>query len=287
MLKYIIRDMGGKNMGYTTISRATDFSFNACPNLSEKRKQLLIKKYKKINQELNLLTAYGGATDEKRKMVEDFIISEFSAHPELMYMSQLDNEGNTNNNLARRVVRESCFETVKFMLNDKKAPLLTDNLGYNLGMYCAFEGTEEMALLALDNLEASIQQTRTDGNNIGMICANRGLVSATIKALNNEIASLQQNKNGDTIGMICARSMVSKPSMTACFEYAATNSTTLLIENNNAQTMFTIAQESGYPSAKLRDKFGDFYNRAVQDRTPFHEEIKIDDNEGEKYGINR
>ena len=67
-------------MGYTTISRASDFSFNACPNLSKKRKEMLIKKYKKINQELNLLTAYGGATDEKRKIVEDFMISEFSAN---------------------------------------------------------------------------------------------------------------------------------------------------------------------------------------------------------------
>lgn len=96
--------------------------------------------------------------------------------------------------------------TSKFVSLLKKYPeLLTyqNASGRNLGMKAALCGLEDIVLIALDNYEASVQQTDT-GYNIGMFSAASGLEIATLKALDNQEASIQQNGSGENIGMIAA-----------------------------------------------------------------------------------
>lgn len=96
--------------------------------------------------------------------------------------------------------------TSKFVSLFKQYPeLLTyqNASGRNIGMKAALCGLESIVLMALDNYEASVQQTVT-GYNIGMFSAASGLEIATLKALDNHEASIQQNESGENVGMLAS-----------------------------------------------------------------------------------
>lgn len=80
---------------------------------------------------------------------------------------------------------------------------IQDKYGYNLGIIAVQYKLEQSVLVALDNIEASLQQDNW-GCNIGIHAANKGLEQAVLKALDNNEASLQQNELGKNIGMSAA-----------------------------------------------------------------------------------
>lgn len=86
--------------------------------------------------------------------------------------------------------------------------------GQNLGMIAGTLGFEQLVLVALDNYEASIQQSQT-GSNIGMISASNRLETATLKALDNEVASTQQDNFGWNIGICAIYWWLEKPALKA------------------------------------------------------------------------
>lgn len=99
----------------------------------------------------------------------------------------------------------------------KKFPdILTiqDENGYNLGMIAAQYKLEQSVLVALDNMEASLQQNYR-GYNIGMTAAEYCLEQAVLKALDNQQASLQQNHFGYNIGMIAAQKKMEQATLKA------------------------------------------------------------------------
>lgn len=259
-------------MGYSfEKNKISDFTFSACPKISDEEKLALIEKFNEISKQLELIKAYplGNATEEKRHMADLQVLNQLMKNPNLMYIAQIDKERASSEGLAKRLLRSRCNKSIEYMLHDEVAPTILDELGRNLGMLCATEGNEDLVLIALDNHNASIHTSHNSGNNIGMFAASRGMVRATIKALDNPVASLQQNIEGDNIGMICARVMNGNEKMTDCFEYAAKNQKALMQTNTTGNSMLTLAEGSGYSSRKLREIFGPLYLRAIEERDAF------------------
>ena len=68
-------------------------------------------------------------------------------------------------------------------------------------MIAAGMGLEQATIKALDNYEASIQQS-VSGRNIGMCAAENALEEATLKAIKNPVARSQKTYLQDTIKTI-------------------------------------------------------------------------------------
>jgi|GEM_PF-6000167 len=78
-----------------------------------------------------------------------------------------------------------------------------DQIDLNLGMIACIFRLEKVALRALDNKEASLQQDE-DGWNIGMWAADKGLENAVKKAIQNKEALKQTDKDGKSLRVYAA-----------------------------------------------------------------------------------
>ena len=237
-----------------------NFDFSQCPNfdkLTASEKLAIAKLYQEVIYELKKIEAYPGAKValEKRQAVMDAIMPIIEANPNLKYIFEIDKKRNHSSSIARECLRTNCDSVVESFLDDEQASSVTDHLGRNLGMLCAYEGHENLVLKALDNPQASRQQAH-NGYNIGMVCAKNKLTRATIKALDDDIASSQQSQDSETIGMICARIIAGDRNMIPAFEKAASNPKTILIKDNLGRSMLDIAMASSYAGATISEKFG-------------------------------
>jgi hypothetical protein len=236
-----------------------EFDFNQCPNaehLTASEKLSIAKLYQEVVYELNTIEAYPGAkvSEEKRQAVIDRITPIIDSNPNLKYIFHIEKNRNYSTSIARECLRTKCDSIVESFFEDELASSVTDHLGRNLGMICAYEGHENLVLLALDNEKARRQQSK-NGLNIGMICAKNKLVNATMKALDDDIAAAQQSADSETIGMICARVIAGDRTMLPAFEKAASNPKTVLIKDNQNRTLFDIAKTSSYAGATIVEKF--------------------------------
>lgn len=236
-----------------------NFDFTQCPNadsITTAEKLATAKLYQEVIYELHKIEAYPGAkvSEEKRQAVVDTVLPIIEATPNLKYIIELDKRRNYSTSIARESIRANCDSIVETFLDDPLASTITDHLGRNLGMICAYEGHENLVLLALDNETARRQQSN-NGLNIGMICAKNKLVSATMKALDDDIVSAQQSLDRETIGMICARVITGDRNMLPAFEKAASNPKTILIKDGQGRTLFDIAKTSSYAGATIVEKF--------------------------------
>lgn len=98
---------------------------------------------------------------------------------------------------------------------------IVDKEGYNIGMLAAKLKLEDVVLRALDNMEASLQQSYIGKMNIGMYAAEYDLEKATIKALDNAEASLQQSTYRENIGMKAAKYGLEEATIKALDNYEA------------------------------------------------------------------
>ena len=237
-----------------------NYDFSQCPNsdsLTATERLAIAKLYQEVIFELKKVAAYPCAkvAPEKKQAVIDTIMPIIQANPNLKYMFEIDKKRNCSSSIARECLRTNCDSVVENFLDDELASSVTDHLGRNLGMLCAYEGHEDLVLKALDNLQASRQQAH-NGYNIGMVCAKNKLVRATIKALDDDIASAQQSQDSETIGMICARIIAGDRKMIPAFEKAASNPKTILIKDNLGRNMLDIAIASSYAGVTISEKFG-------------------------------
>ena len=136
----------------------------------------------------------------EKKLVEDKIIALIDADEEIATCNTYLNKTlgmyacmNKLNNVAKRCLRVG------------DAGIQTDDRGYNIGMYAACYGLEDVVLEALEDKTASCQQNRDTARNIGMLCALNDMKKASFKALDNKKASCQQDFEGFNIGMIVAK----------------------------------------------------------------------------------
>ena len=237
-----------------------NFDFTQCPNadsITTAEKLATAKLYQEVIYELHKIEAYPGAKValEKRQAVIDALMPLIEANPNLKYIFEIDKKRNHSSSIARECLRTNCDSVVESFLDDEQASSVTDHLGRNLGMLCAYEGHENLVLKALDNPQASRQQAH-NGYNIGMVCAKNKLTRATIKALDDDIASSQQSQDSETIGMICARIIAGDRNMIPAFEKAASNPKTILIKDNFGRSMLDIAMASSYAGTTISEKFG-------------------------------
>ena len=237
-----------------------EFDFTQCPNaeqLTASEKLSIAKLYQEVICELHTIDAYPGAkvSEEKRQAVTDRITPIINSNPNLKYIFHIEKKRNYSTSIARECLRAKCDSVVESFFEDKLASSVTDHLGRNLGMLCAYEGHENLVLLALDNEDARRQQSK-NGLNIGMICAKNKLVDATLKALDDEVASSQKSVDGETIGMVCARVIAGDRTMLPAFEKAASNPRTILLRDNQDRTILDIAKSSCYAGASIAEKFG-------------------------------
>ncbi len=244
---------------YLKEPKLENYDFTQCPNASQMstvEKIELAKTYQEVVYEIHKIECYPGAkvSEDRRQAVIDTIMPIIDTNPELKYIFQLDKTSNSSTSIARECLRANCESIVESFLQDSLASSVTDHIGRNLGMLCAYESHENLVLLALDNEDARRQQSN-NGLNIGMICAKNKLVKATMKALDDDIASSQQSIDGETIGMICARVIAGDRNMLPVFKKAASNLKTILITDNQNRTLLDIAKGSSYAGASTADKF--------------------------------
>lgn len=131
-----------------------------------------------------------------RQLLDEQVAELFTLYPEVLTI-----QDEYNMNLGMIAATFKLEKSVLVALDNKEASLQQSNGGLNIGMHAVENGLTKAGLKALDNHEASVQQCHILYWNIGMIAAQQGQEEVVLKALDNKEASLQQDASGMNIGM--------------------------------------------------------------------------------------
>ena len=190
---------------------------------------------------------------KKQEIIEEFIIAIISFNPNAMYIESTS-KNKFRTSLGLKALDRKLISVTKYILADKIAGTMTDDLGNNLGINCAIKHNEELTIAALSNPDARTQRCFWL-DTIGMKAAQECLPLATEKALSYEDASIQQNASGFNIGMICAMNIKKNIRMSRCFDMAFLNNIARSQISNKGDTMESIAKSNNYNTDILYDLY--------------------------------
>ena len=156
-------------------------------------------------------------------------------------IKDLATDKKTMSDPKKRAIAEQ--KILNMIEKDDRVLIVQDHNFDNIGTFAAYYGLENIALRALDNGEASVQQN-SNGMNIGMICATNQLRTATMKALDNPVASIQQSEDGSNIGMYATQFKMEDCSLKAMQNPIASLQVNFFFEN-----MGIIAAKKHLPKA--------------------------------------
>ena len=147
----------------------------------------------------------------------DLIIEELNNYE----IEEADLEIAGDEKLAKEKQQQVTQKILSLIDENEDVLTIVNNEGYNIGMIAAKLKLEDVVLRALDNHEASLQQSRIGKMNMGMLSAEYDLEKATIKALDNHKASLQISSFHENIGMKAARCGLENATLKALDNYEA------------------------------------------------------------------
>ena len=217
---------------------------------------------------------YQKQTKKRCGILYKLLLEEFDKYREICDESK---KLNIKDHFMKKEIEE---KILKLIDEDDSVLTIVDNFWNNIGMTAADLGIESVALRALDNEKASIQQNKNK-KTIGMIAAysrlenvvdkaldnekactlqdysnqNLGCIVAdflgneqlTIKALSNETASLQQDVYGKNIGMYAARRQMPEATM-----FALDNKIASIQQDEDGKNIGMIAAEYGLDDCVLK-----------------------------------
>ena len=267
------------------------FDFTSCTReLSIEKKVDLMEKFNKIEEfvkaEVHRLQFVSDPAEKKSKKaeLEKTIITVLNAHSQLKYMKKIVSEKGDMITLGSVCLDVKLTDVVTTLLNGKSGTITNHN-GENLGMLCVDAGYPGLALLAMENPQARIQQDCLGYNILNRCVTHYAFLPNKNKEYNeNFITTIMHGINWysecteqmvmarKNTGMLCAERMDKSPKLVACFEKALKNPNARMAENDKCENMMDIAVKHGYDKTIILEKFG--YNTEDLKRRQYEKHVR-------------